>query len=50
MTKRILRMLKVRARFYRNPQDVGGWLCWLETRSGKCIGFVHQDGRCNFSF
>jgi len=53
-TSKILRkglsLFGMRFRPYKNPDKVGGWLGWIETRRGKCLGFIRQDGRIVFDW
>ena len=41
-------IIGLKMKFYSNPNNVGGWLGWLETKRGRVIGYIHQDGRAVF--
>ena len=46
--KWLLSLLGMKFKAYSNPANVGGWLGWIESRQGKCLGFIHKDGRILF--
>jgi len=48
MIKTLLSFLGMRFKAYSNPDNVGGWLGWIESKRGKCLGFIHRDGRVVF--
>ena len=48
--RRFLALFGMKFKPYRYPEKVGGWMGRLETKRGKCLGFIHQDGRICFDW
>lgn len=47
--RRFLALFGMRFKPYQHPEKVG-WIGWLESKRGKCLGFIHQDGHICFDW
>lgn len=48
--RKLLSLIGMKFKPYRCPDKVGGWLGWIENRKGKCLGFIHKDGKIVFDW
>lgn len=51
MIKKMLGFFGMKFIRYSNPEGhCAGWLGWIENKKGKCLGFIHTDGRMKFDW
>ncbi len=48
MIKKMLSLFGMK--FIRYSKPCAGWLGWIENKKGKCLGFIHTDGRMKFDW
>lgn len=47
--RKLLSLVGMRFKPY-HPHPKMAWLGWIETKKGKCLGFIHKDGRIVFNW